>query len=659
MHDCGGCGESACAEIECGLDWADDCGNAGDGVGIVDVPGGVCSPLTFTDSAVLPEGTKFVNTSVTVYDGMTSHEVLIEEAGGEVAVLDGDGGLNFEGPITVEYTITTSDCLGKTCLFALTPGEANCVDDEDCEPGYECSESGGCVEIPVANLTANKTASVEKFVVGEPFDYTIEVCNDGLLAAENVIVVDVVGAPAVVGETITSFGEFTEGAWTVGTLEPGACETLVITVTIDEEIDFTNTATATADNAEEVESIIIVSAEPCDNTFCILTFDNDRFGKDFGSGTFTGLEKPIVGGVSSVTNPGNDWWYGIAIKPVTISLADVVGIDGLEDCSYDYEFSGSFADWHNLAGDVFSDLGFSAGWSTGVSPHLGAADANKTYVYTYPFNCEDCTDDPIELVFNVLEVAKTGEPPSVLPASFTIKIRRHQFEQCAESPEATGIKKGCSTIDPCATIKCLPPQICVNGECVDECDPCALTVLDHLNGNAPVKAGENGYPLDCAGEYYFQLGAACSETTPITSAILNLNGTATPLNIGTNGWAILAPNTTTESGDGSISISAEGCDAIKVGADISCSGPSGWQDVGDDGSGGRIFNFIGTDPCISTACPAFLGSYHIVFTNLGSEVSAYNIGSDLTGNYCVNGFSVPSSAIPAEYDNVSVLCRQP
>lgn len=115
----------------------------------------------------------------------------------------------------------------------------------------------------IANLGLTKVASVVDAVIGEPFDYILVVINNGPDTATGVTITDVLAeqvefVSASVTQGSTSVDNTTVTA-NIGTLGVGASATLTITVNPVTPGLITNTATATANEAEPTTASTEVS----------------------------------------------------------------------------------------------------------------------------------------------------------------------------------------------------------------------------------------------------------------------------------------------------------------------------------------------------------------------------------------------------------------
>lgn len=116
----------------------------------------------------------------------------------------------------------------------------------------------------MADLELTKTVSVEAAVVGEPFFYFLTVLNNGPDPATGVTIVDPLPAEvdfisASVTQGFTSVENGTTVTAEIGTLEPGTSATLSIEVVATTQGLITNTATATANEADPTTATAEVS----------------------------------------------------------------------------------------------------------------------------------------------------------------------------------------------------------------------------------------------------------------------------------------------------------------------------------------------------------------------------------------------------------------
>ena len=150
-----------------------------------------------------------------------------------------------------EFTVvvTVSADVSGTITNTVQAGSVTNDSDED---NNQDSEATLVLPSEATDLTLLKSDDPDPVVAGEVLTYTLVVTNGGLLPAEAVVVTDTL--PASVTVTGVSLVTTTQDAqtlsWDLGTLAPGAWQTIEVMVLVDpaiaEAIRITNTAGVTA-----------------------------------------------------------------------------------------------------------------------------------------------------------------------------------------------------------------------------------------------------------------------------------------------------------------------------------------------------------------------------------------------------------------------------
>ncbi|MGV3638992.1 MAG: gliding motility-associated C-terminal domain-containing protein [Adhaeribacter sp.] len=129
------------------------------------------------------------------------------------------------------------------------------------------------VEVPVPNtdLVLNTAISPAPYLAGDNLTYTVTVTNQGLVAATNVVVTDLLPAPLTFVQAAANPGAYNAatGLYTVGTLQPGASAALSLTATINTSGPVVHSASVTGSpvdrdntNNTHVLEVCVLPASP-------------------------------------------------------------------------------------------------------------------------------------------------------------------------------------------------------------------------------------------------------------------------------------------------------------------------------------------------------------------------------------------------------------
>ena len=205
--------------------------------------------VTVTD--LLPSGFDFILFSATsgVYNETTGLWSIGGIANGESETLLIDVLVNPTGDYVNIAEVTASDIIDVDSTPNNDDGDQS-EDDED-----------NTVVTPieaVADLSLNKTVTEGNVtpLVGSEITFEITVNNAGPQAAEGVEVTDVLPSGynfIVFSSSSGTYDELT-GVWTIGTIDSGATETLLIDVLVNETGDYVNTAEVTASDTLDPDS---------------------------------------------------------------------------------------------------------------------------------------------------------------------------------------------------------------------------------------------------------------------------------------------------------------------------------------------------------------------------------------------------------------------
>ncbi|MDZ7723226.1 MAG: SdrD B-like domain-containing protein [candidate division KSB1 bacterium] len=160
--------------------------------------------------------------------------------------------------IVIRARVTRSGTINNSAEITATD-----TDDPDSTPNNNLpgEDDQDNVEINVPNaadLSLQKTTSVDSIRAGEEFDFLITITNDGPDAANNVEVTDVLDSRLTLVSSSATQGSYNSSTdiWTVGTVANGATGTLTLTVSADDEYDLPieNTAEVSASDEYDPDS---------------------------------------------------------------------------------------------------------------------------------------------------------------------------------------------------------------------------------------------------------------------------------------------------------------------------------------------------------------------------------------------------------------------
>ena len=200
---------------------------------------------------VLPEGLTLIESSSNDYDG---------------AIWD-IGYLSSGESEQLELTCRVS-ATGDFINYASVSGEEN-----DPNPSNNAASAGIHVR-PASDLSITKIASKYYYNVGDLVNYRIEVVNNGIDRAENVIVDEILGNSLTLMDFKASYGDFDKNTktWSIDSLDYGDSATLLINAKANEEGISENRVSVSSDTYDpdlsnnEDNAVIEVSKEPQNNT---------------------------------------------------------------------------------------------------------------------------------------------------------------------------------------------------------------------------------------------------------------------------------------------------------------------------------------------------------------------------------------------------------
>lgn len=214
----------------------------------------------------------------------------------------------IHGTDTFHFSVPADSGIGKTITAAFA-NDGACIANSTYDAREAC---------PIRyDLALNKLIDKSRANVGEDVVFTIEVINEGEAAATGVVVEDVLPIGATYsGVHTVSKGGFNGTNWTIGTVDVGTRETMMITMTASQAGVFFNDA-----------QINVMTETDSDSTP-----DNDRIGEDdMDDACFSVPFDYCEGDMITATAIGgyyNYQWYkdGVAIGGATNRVYDIVEV---------------------------------------------------------------------------------------------------------------------------------------------------------------------------------------------------------------------------------------------------------------------------------------------------------------------------------------------
>ncbi len=190
------------------------------------------SGATFVDT--MPANTTYVENSATTtsgniaYNAPTLSVTGIDLASGATAIIkfrvrlndplpDGVAQISNQGVVSWDANQS-----GANNTSLNTDGDVN-------TPGQQPT----ITTIPNADLSVAKTVDKENPAEGETITYTVQVVNNGPLAASNVVVTDTLPSGLSLISVSASKGTYDSPRWTVGVLDKGESATLTMTASVE------------------------------------------------------------------------------------------------------------------------------------------------------------------------------------------------------------------------------------------------------------------------------------------------------------------------------------------------------------------------------------------------------------------------------------------
>ena len=203
-------------------------------------------PSTATGVSVLdqlPAGTTFVSASSPSFNPATGIWNVGTITPGTSQSLNIVATSNTTGLVTNTAEIVASDQFDPDS----TPGNSLATEDD---------QDSASIQSQQIDLSVTKTVNNNTPNVGDQITFVITVNNAGPSTATGVQVTEVLPAGVTLLSSAPSQGSFntSTGVWTVGTIAPGATNTLSLVASVDSVIDTTNTAQVTAADQNDVDS---------------------------------------------------------------------------------------------------------------------------------------------------------------------------------------------------------------------------------------------------------------------------------------------------------------------------------------------------------------------------------------------------------------------
>jgi len=483
--------------------------------------------LTLVDAFTIPEGDPFAMVEIVVTDGNgVEFGAPITEAGGSITVNDGDGGLDFSaGDLTIIGAVVTEGCPGKSfSVVADKPGT------------------------PKITLVKSQSNGTEQVVIGQEITYSIDVTNDGTGDSTGGVLTDLLPSQMTFVSANLPYDPVT-GIWNPGVIAPGQTVTLEIVATVNDwgetPEDIANTATFNDEQGTDVLSGIKAIPVPCDTVLKTVVTDNDA-----GPTHTTNSTTPVASGwnVNGLGLMGSSGLTNNNEMFVYLASSDTYVLRG--DRNYEI-ISKTVCEKEVAVSAEFSPANATSAAELTAALNVIFAENGLTFEFGYGSNGAGTEAGTFGKHIYATYLCKEGEDFSI--GDVTIAL--------ADDHSKTATL-GFKTIESITCSTKFPEASCEGeGGGGDVCDPCGFQVLDHLNGNAVIEPVDGVYNLNPAGEYYFQMNDCGEGSKPVTVANIKGDNGAASLTIGTNGWAIYAPNSL-PAGSYQIQLLAEGCRTV-------------------------------------------------------------------------------------------------
>lgn len=213
--------------------------------------GPYASGQTIAYTLLVANGGPSTATSVQVTDTPTNLTITGVSGGGCSALPCTIASLASGANVTINVTAT----INATGAFDNV-ASANATEfDPNTTNNTDSSGNGGTASAPAVDLAINKTASVTTLVVGQAFDYTLTITNNGPGTATGVVVTDTLPTAFSLLTATSTQGTCsgtTTVTCTIGTMLNGATVTVTLHGTATAPGTLQNTATVAANEAESV-----------------------------------------------------------------------------------------------------------------------------------------------------------------------------------------------------------------------------------------------------------------------------------------------------------------------------------------------------------------------------------------------------------------------
>ncbi len=257
--------------------------------------------VTVSD-AFPPFGLTYISdnpTAGTTFDANSLIWTVGDLANGASVTLEIVTSVDFIGPYTNTAQVETADQVD----IDSTPGNDDGDQSED-------EEDGASVEALLIDLELVKSASVTEVLIGEEFDYTIILKNEGPSVGTNIAVTDNLPAQVEYVSSSATQGSYdaATGIWTVGDLGVNEEDTLTITVRSIAAASSLNIAEVTAADQPDIDST------PDNDDGDQSEDDEDNVSVQIGSGTFDlALNKVLANGQTELVAAGSDVTFTINV----------------------------------------------------------------------------------------------------------------------------------------------------------------------------------------------------------------------------------------------------------------------------------------------------------------------------------------------------------
>ncbi|GMN08355.1 hypothetical protein MTsPCn5_37440 [Croceitalea sp. MTPC5] len=194
---------------------------------------------------LLPSGYTYVSDDASgAYNDATGNWNIGNLASGSSATLNILANVNTTG----DY-VNVAEVISHTELDIDSTPNNDILDEDD-------QDEVIVVPRPLVDISVTKVADTMTPNIGGEITFTVTVTNDGPSDATNIVVTDLLesGYEFVSASTTNGVYEALNGSWTIGDLDNGTTETIVITATVLANGTYTNTAELTDLNEFDIDS---------------------------------------------------------------------------------------------------------------------------------------------------------------------------------------------------------------------------------------------------------------------------------------------------------------------------------------------------------------------------------------------------------------------